>query len=327
MRPTPTTLSLRRIRGVTLLELLVVVAIVAILIGLLLPAVQKVRASSARLACQNNLKQIALAANNFHSQLGAFPPGGSAPAQASAIVHLLPYLEQSAAYSRFDFNHPVMTAPENLQARTQEVATFLCPADPSPAQQTEPAGGQPRPLGRSSYHGNLGSHAWWRNNDPKTAGMFHYAKDPEPVRVGDVADGTSHTALYSEVRRGKLVPDDPENVWAVSYSVWDDQKDVHDLAPFPECDASADSYDYRGLQYFRGVVWTSMYTHTVPVNYAGRDCIRGKGVDRAHIGARSYHPGGVNVAYVDGSVRLAPNAMAADVWRAIGTRAGQDMAE
>lgn len=317
---------MRRV-GLSLLELLVAVAIIATLIGLLLPAVQKVRASSARLACQNNLKQIALAANNYHSQHAAFPPGGYAPAQASAIVHLLPHLEQANAYQAFDFDHPVMTSPENQAARAQEVPLFLCPADPSSARQTEPVGGQARPLGRGNYHGNLGSHAWWRNNDPKTAGMFHYATKPEPVKIGDVTDGTSQTALFSEVQRGDLQPDDPKNVWFVSYSVWDEDKDAHDLSPFPECDAAGDSYDYRGLQYFRGVIWTSMYTHTAPPNYPGRDCMRGKGVDRAHIAARSYHPRGVNVANVDGSVHFVSGQVAPEVWRAVGTRSGQDVAQ
>ncbi|OWK40857.1 DUF1559 domain-containing protein [Fimbriiglobus ruber] len=253
----------------SLLELLVVIAIIAVLVGLLLPAVQKVRAASARTACQNNLKQIALAANNYHSQHAAFPAGSYAPAQVSAIVHLLPQLEQNNIYEMFDPKYLVMTSSQNQQARVQEVATFLCPADPSPARQPHPDDGHPEFLGRCNYFANLGSNAWWQNKNPATAGMFRFAKKPAPVKVSDATDGTSQTALFSEIRRSKLIPNDEENVWAVSYSIWDEQKEAHDLAPFPECNASADSYEYRGLQYFRGVVWTSMYTHTVPVNYAG----------------------------------------------------------
>jgi prepilin-type N-terminal cleavage/methylation domain-containing protein/prepilin-type processing-associated H-X9-DG protein len=314
-------------RGFSLLELLVVLAIIALLIGLILPAIQKVRNSAARLACQNNLKQIALAANNHHTQKSSFPPGGTAPAQASAIVHLLPFLEQGNVYQTFDFEHSAMSSSQNRNARVQEVGILLCPSDPSTAQQEEKTEGEAQHLGRCNYFGNLGSHAWWRNNDSKTAGMFHFATPAEPVKIADVTDGTSNTALFAEIRRSKLQAGDEENVWTVSYSVWDEQQEAHDLNHFPECNESADSYDYRGLQYFRGVVWTSMYTHTVPVNFEGRDCLRGKGVDRAHIAARSYHPGGVNVAFVDGSVRFMKNSINADVWRAVGTRAGQDIAE
>lgn len=314
-------------RGISLIELLIVIAIVGLLVGLTLAAVSKTRASSARLACANNLKQVGIAANNHHTQHGAFPPGSSSPAQASSIVHLLPFLEQGALYQKFDMEKSMANAPENQEARTQEVPGLLCPADPSVAQWSGTADSQSKPVGRTSYYANLGAHAWWRNNDPKTAGMFHYSKKEEPVKLSEVADGASNTALYAEVRRGNLRADDPENVWTVSYTVWDEKKDEHDMAPFPECDTATDSYNYRGLQYYRGVIWTSMYTHTVPINYKGRDCMRGGGVDRAHIAARSHHANGVNVLFVDGSVRFLTDTTDADVWRAMGTRSGQDIAE
>src|SRR5438067_1239556 len=117
---------MRRTRkGFTLIELLVVIAIIAILIGMLLPAVQKVRDSGYRAVCQNNVKQLALATNGYHDAWGGFPPGRDNNS-ISAHAYLLPHMEQVPLYRRIDFtvawNHP-----NNAFARASPVKSFICP--------------------------------------------------------------------------------------------------------------------------------------------------------------------------------------------------------
>src|SRR5437016_1935936 len=97
-------------RGFTLIELLVVIAIIAVLIGLLLPAVQKVREAAARIKCQNNLKQLGLAAHNYEGALGQLPPGMDIQ-HVGCIVYLLPYMEQEPLFKAFSFRPPGSTAP------------------------------------------------------------------------------------------------------------------------------------------------------------------------------------------------------------------------
>src|SRR5262249_15473374 len=86
----------------------------------------------------------------------------------------------------------------------------------------------------------------------------------------------------------------------------------------------ASSFSYTGSQYYRALLWTAYYTHTVPPNNKQRDCFRSVGLDRGHLAARSYHPGGVNVVRADGSVTFVRDNIDMAIWRAFGTRAGRE---
>jgi prepilin-type N-terminal cleavage/methylation domain-containing protein/prepilin-type processing-associated H-X9-DG protein len=347
---------MRRRSGFTLIELLVVIAIIAILIGLLVPAVQKVREAAARATCQNNLKQLGLACHNFESTYKRLPPGGASWAGSSPpsmVVIVLPYVEQANLYNQFNFAKDVNTDPANALARTSQVPFLLCPADPSGATQVDP--GTPSnglPCGRNNYFANIGMTADQRSTDLARVGIFNYQTAAggngtqviSRVRITDVKDGTSNTCLWAETKlaTGQGVYD-PTNVYLLpatdaGYSILTPQ-----TGPlFNETSASAlivgmtyncNSYDYgptqrigyRGLEYHRGLPHTSNYTHTIPPNYLGYDCGDRTSFNTAHVAARSYHTGGVNVCFADGSVRWISDGIAIATWQALGTRAAGDI--
>jgi prepilin-type N-terminal cleavage/methylation domain-containing protein/prepilin-type processing-associated H-X9-DG protein len=340
----------------TLIELLVVIAIIGVLIALLLPAVQKVREAANRAKCANNLKQMGLAVHNYESAFGTLPPGaGPLPthdmdwandSRASVQALILPYIEQSNKYNQFDFTYEINNDAHNLQARSQDIAIYLCPSDPSTAAfEVEP--GAPAPPGRSNYFGNVGANAYSGNLDSATAGLFNFESNYKvhlkngqliSVRIADIIDGTSNTAMFAEVKRSNAATFDKPRVdlWdAIEFRFSPFGSPPADLVPPMTCNnPMGNALRYTGLKYYRNLMTTSVYTHTMTPNSTGGDCIDltprnspppgdgGAAYLAAHIAARSYHNGGVNVCFADGSVRFIQDGIDLTTWRALGTRSG-----
>jgi prepilin-type N-terminal cleavage/methylation domain-containing protein/prepilin-type processing-associated H-X9-DG protein len=258
--------------GFTLVELLVVIAIVALLVGLLLPAVQKVREAASRAKCQNNLKQVALACHTFHDARGYLPPGGSCAAgvttacvhspacrddEWSWAYHILPYIEQQAVYQSTSVG----------TVRGTVIPTYYCPTRRSPQLYAGRA--------MTDYAGSAGT-------DPNGLNGVIVRTGYGRLQLTDITDGTSNTVLAAEKRLNVasfgLAGDDNEGYAAPG---WNGDYEVYRLGTNPpEPDPNL------------------------------------PGDPGSHTTFGSSHPGVVNAAFADGSIRPIRFSVSKATWQA-----------
>jgi prepilin-type N-terminal cleavage/methylation domain-containing protein/prepilin-type processing-associated H-X9-DG protein len=318
-------------RGFTLIELLVVIAIIAVLIGLLVPAVQKVREAANRMSCTNNIKQMALALHGFHGANGTFPQSRSTPLDIgvpavsfSVHTYILPFMELDTIYKTIDFTTDWGSAT-NTVPRGAVVKSYYCPSDPYLSRI--PAGTAP-----SSYRANEGNSHKFRPAvpDPSTNANLPEPNGPfylnQKLRFADIIDGTTNTAAFSE----RIIGDFSNSIATEDGDgfILAGQTPATQDAAYTACQAadwknlSFQGYSSNGGPWLAGGHASSCYQHSVPP--FARQCLFPSNSSMV-TAASSAHPGGVNVSMMDGSVRFVPKGITITTWRAMGSRNGGEI--
>ena len=323
--------------GFTLVELLVVIAIIGVLVALLLPAVQAAREAARRTQCMNNMKQIALALHNHHDTYGNFPaggdsfsgrfadPDGSNGGRVGTIVHLLPYIEQMALYDAIKSVTPLsLGAPWNVnEVYNTNLSNVQCPSNSGDIRHTDPTFGG-RTAALNSYVFSLGDGLWTQGHLPGSAqhrqtisrGMFYR----QNKSFKHCQDGSSNTVAVSECLspRQRDGTDVRANV-ARFDGIWDGTPHgvpfncTNGLPMEPGSTrffaAAHRSPTWRGVLFTSG--WSSVngFTTMTPPNSPMCHFGGNPNNDWAVLPPASNHPGGVNVALLDGSVRYITNTI------------------
>jgi prepilin-type N-terminal cleavage/methylation domain-containing protein/prepilin-type processing-associated H-X9-DG protein len=301
-----------RRRGFTLIELLVVIAIIGVLIALLLPAVQAAREAARRSQCSNNLKQMGLALHNYHDAVGAFPPGyvstkgpdgDNAGTGWGWAAMILPQLEQRNIFDAINFSLAI-EAPANMTARLSRVGTFVCPTDPSFMRQftvvddstdSSSLGAPICDVAASDYVGCFGK-GDVSDIPGRDFGEGLFFRN-SVIRIADVLDGTSQTIALGEKSQNLA-----RATWTGAIA--------HSAVPITELIAEG------GLSPEGGGALVLSHTGEL-------DGPNSRPAHADQFWAR--HPGGVNFAFGDGSVRFVKERRTLAIFQALATRAGSEI--
>jgi prepilin-type N-terminal cleavage/methylation domain-containing protein/prepilin-type processing-associated H-X9-DG protein len=300
-----------RRRGLTLIELVVVVAIIGLLAALLLSGVQTAREASRRVACGNNLRQFVLAVCAYESVFRVFPSGSNMRTQSPHFT-CLPYLEQSK----------VGSASQNSQIRSQPLGFFICPSDGGP-HRIDLGPSELNPM--TNYVCNSG--VWW-TKDFGFDGPFRYWKPYQmggaPFAASAMTRGLSNISAISETIHA-------DGTFARLRAHWDSPtrhtsgSDIDKFASYcqglpgdPYAAGILGNPYMKGRKWSKGNVGSTLYNHVTGPNQPS--CINGTDVVTAAFSASSFHRGVVNVAYLDGHITSCSESIDLAAWRALAPR-------
>jgi len=305
----------RRRSAFTLIELAVVVGVIAILMALLIPTVQSAREASRRTVCVSNLRQLGAALHSYVSSVGVLPGSGNGNG-FSPHVAILRELGETPLFNSINFQARAFSStgestPNRTAAQTS-LSLFLCPSDPPPPR---------RPGGWTSYAGNRGT-GFPRGYDGPFPGPPRWH-----IALADIVDGTSNTAAMAEWTLGNLRPRERDSRRQV-FRAPDGLLDADQFELFVERCRTIDyrtaevSSATRGLECIAGEYINTLYNHAATINQPS--CTNNGLIQRGSYSAGSLHPGGANVLMADGHVRFFKDSTALVVWRAVGSRNGQE---
>jgi prepilin-type processing-associated H-X9-DG protein len=292
--------------------------------------------------CTNNMKQIGLALHHYHESYDVFPPVGSVdlngvsdgtglvPQTASVHLRLLNYLEQTAVYNAYNFMLGDVAGGSSIAANTTVMSTaipgYLCPSDPNSGNAGDLVGGFAVPVKCVNYAVNAGTNrqntggrvngvAWWLGGNPRFGAR---------VTIATITDGTSNTAAASEWVKGSS----GQNVRG--------RNEVFAIAQYTNAGARNDyavcNAATTPLWDNKGEYWTLQdtgrggpYYQVMPPNNTACAVASSFGNTDSFIGPSSFHAGGANLLFMDGSVKRIGDGISLDVWNALGTRAGGEV--